>query len=1024
MTKTIRTILVLCLCFLGSACASSLVVDSAGDKPDLDLNDGVCKTEDNDCTLRAAIMEANLSDDVSKITFKNVTEIAPISPLPELTASNTHIDGDGVVFLRGIHITEGSTSGIKIKDSSHNIIQGLLIREFWYGITILSHQGSATNNTIGLTASDQGNPSKRNSIILNKVGIHLLGINTSNNRISGNYIGMKQNVSEIKPNESSGIYISGKAHDNLIGSVSGSGVGAGGNLISANSAQGILISEGFQNHITGNYIGTDESGTSAKGNVVGIRINNGSKNNIIGINPSGEGSLNLISGNLEHGIYIADQDSYTNIIAGNLIGTNFDGSGPLGNGASGISTSGDSTRIGTNGDGAFDQIESNLISGNGTIGIHIHSNGNQVSGNRIGVDSTGLIGIGNTYNGIMIDGYDNLIGTNGDGIADEDERNIISANATGFNGSEGVGIRGNSNTVAGNYIGTDITGSAALGNLEDGIGISDGAMNNLIGTDGDGTADDKEGNLISANGRSGITLYDSEQNTIAGNLIGTDAAGTAALPNGTNNSSGLGAVHLGAGSVQNVIGTNGDGKNDPAEGNIISGNSQVGIKLVGPNTHANELAGNYIGVGINASAVLGNQRGIVLGNDADYNLIGTDADGNSDLHEGNVIGGNSGEGISVSGSNNQISGNFIGTDKLGTADLGNGSPGISITDNTTDNTIGGSNQKANTIAFNKNVGVVVAGMNANNVQILNNSIHSNDRNGISLDAPGSSGPFFTPNDPGDVDLGPNDLMNFPDLNKASSTPGTVSISGQITNGLPGTSFLIQFFANDICDPYSNHGEGKTYISSITQLTDSNGNAAFNTSFGGVVSAGKFITATATTANKTSEFSNCVEVTEGQVTYSQELEDKPCGQLNREELTLTTFGVRPESGLFIVYLKNTAPYPGFEADDEQEYSAMVGDVKASSCYFLDFEDRVYCDFYIPESYFNSTQVLQAFSSTCFPPFYINQEVSIFTKLPSGPASGDPGGPSGEPGGCHSGLDQRSCIAAGGTYSSGSCICPRR
>ena len=315
-------------------------------------------------------------------------------------------------------------------------------------------------------------------------------------------------------------------------------------------------------------------------------------------------------------------------------------------------------------------------------------------------------------------------------------------------------------------------------------------------------------------------------------------------------------------------------------------------------------------------------------------------------------------------------------------------------------------------------------MNANNVQILNNSIHSNDRNGISLDAPGSSSPFFTPNDPGDIDQGPNDLMNFPELNKASSMPGTILISGQITNGLAGRSFLIQFFANDICDPYSNHGEGKTFIGSITQLTDSNGNAAFSTSFGGVVPAGKFITATATTDNKTSEFSECIEVTQEQVTYSQELEGTPCDQFNQDEMTLTTFGVRPESGLFILYLKNTAPYPGAEVDDEVEYSAMVGDAKATNCYFLDFLDRVYCDFYIPESYYNSTQTIQVFNNLCIPAFFTKKEVSIFANDPSHPAGGDPGAPSGEPGGCHSGLGQRDCIAKGGTYSEGSCICPRR
>lgn len=1023
MKKKLALLLSIMICLFAAGCGSALVVDSAGDEPDGNLTDGVCKTVNNDCTLRAAIMEANVSDDVSNITFKNVSTIYPTSALPDLSASNTKIDGEGIVALDGSQISEESISGLRIYDSSYNIIQGLIIKNFHYGISVIGINSTAKYNVIGLLDTDPGDGSERNIIINNSVGIMITGSNSFHNTVAGNHIGIKANGSTMGSNLY-GVIISNGASDNLIGTLTGEGILQGWNLISGNTSMGIQISEGFQNHISGNLIGTDINGTSIKANNVGINLINGSKNNIIGINGAGEGVLNLISGNSFRGIEISDQDSYTNIIAGNLIGTNLHGTAAIGNGGSGILVGGADNRIGTNGDGSFDQLEGNVISGNSTVGINLSSNGNQVSGNLIGVDITGLIELGNAMGGISIYGFDNLIGTNGDGIADEDERNIISANSSNQNSGSGIRIEGNSNTVAGNYIGTDVTGTAGLGNYHEGISLINGASGNLIGTDGDGQSDLIEGNLISGNGRAGVALFAASSNTIAGNFIGTDLTGTSAIPNGHNNDSGLGAVHLAANSSKNIIGTNSDGQNDNSEGNIISGNSQAGIFLTGPNTMHNILAGNYIGVDVTGSSVLGNIQGIMIGVGADYNTIGTNANGFSDIYEGNLIGGNSKYGISISGSFNKISGNFIGTDNLGTADLGNSLPGISVTDNTTDNVIGGSIQKANIIAFNKNIGVSVSGLNANNVEILYNSIHSNDRNGISLDGPVPTNPFFTPNDPGDIDLGPNDLMNYPVLTKATTIPASVSISGSIFNGLPGTSFVIQFFDNDVCDPYGYHGEGKTYLGSITQLTDSNGNAIFSTTFGAVVPAGHFITATATADKKTSEFSECIEVTEGQVTYSQELEENLCDQFNQDEMSIMTFEVRPESGQFIFYIKNSFPYPITGPEGELEYSGLVGEFPAD-CNFQGFDDRLYCSSIIPASIFNTKQTVKIFSNLCLPPFYVD-EVSIFSKVPADPA--DPAKPSttDEPDGCHSGLDQRDCIAAGGTYieETSTCVCPRR
>ena len=95
----------------------------------------------------------------------------------------------------------------------------------------------------------------------------------------------------------------------------------------------------------------------------------------------------------------------------------------------------------------------------------------------------------------------------------------------------------NDNLVEGNYVGTDITGTVALGNnVGDGLMLtaassSTRASGNTIGgltaTPGTGA-----GNLISGNIFAGVIVYDAgSNNLVAGNLIGTDVTGTVALGN-------------------------------------------------------------------------------------------------------------------------------------------------------------------------------------------------------------------------------------------------------------------------------------------------------------------------------------------------------------------------------------------------------------------------------------------------------------------------------------------------------------
>lgn len=101
------------------------------------------------------------------------------------------------------------------------------------------------------------------------------------------------------------------------------------------------------------------------------------------------------------------------------------------------------------------------------------SSNNVIQGNLIGVDATGTTGLGNSSEGIRFfsTGSGNLIGGTVAGA-----RNIVSANV-----NDGISITfgPSSNTVQGNFVGTDVTGTKALGN-HDGVQIS-GNGNNLIG---------------------------------------------------------------------------------------------------------------------------------------------------------------------------------------------------------------------------------------------------------------------------------------------------------------------------------------------------------------------------------------------------------------------------------------------------------------------------------------------------------------------------------------------------------------
>jgi hypothetical protein len=328
----------------------------------------------------------------------------------------------------------------------------------------------------------------------------------------------------------------------------------------------------------------------------------------------------------------------------------------------------------------------------------------------------------------------------------------------------------------------------------------------------------------------GIILKTNGNNVIAGNFLGTDATGTA----DQGNEEGL---VIEQNSSNNTI-----GGPLPEERNVISGNG-YGLSFSNSSS-GNQVQANYIGTKKNGTEALPNSLdGINVG--GSNNVIG-----GADAGERNVISANAQEGVSIVGvgaSSNFVQGNYIGTDKTGTADLGNGNNGVLIASEASNNTVGGaSSGAANTIAFNGSVfqdGVRIGGAVAGTGNsILRNSIFSNADLGIDL---GDNG--VTPNDIGDPDTGANNLQNFPVLTSAKSSRRGTTIKGTL-NSTASTTFTIQFFSGPAMDL-----EGKRFMGQKSVTTDASGNASFT--FKTKKKAAGEATATATDAGgNTSEFS--------------------------------------------------------------------------------------------------------------------------------------------------------------------------
>ncbi len=654
----------------------------------------VTNTDDSGTgSLRQAIESVDLDplsngQDIIEPSQAALGTISPQSAFPALTRGDVTIED---LNLDGSGAGSGA-DGLDIQGGDDALL-GMQITGF--GATGVSVTSAA--NTIGGTASGAGN-----LVSDNNYGVAIAGASATGNLVEGNLIGTDASGTSAAPNTDYGVVVFGGATGNTIGGT----VAGSGNVLSGNGIAGVFLTQAGTtgNVVMGNDIGTNLNGTTALANATyGVVINGGASGNLIG--GSTAAARNIISGNTTYGIAIFSSGTSANLVEGNYIGTNASGNGAIANGQVGVIINGSASNntIGGTASGA-----GNLISGNGQSGIVVSSSTNLIAGNDIGTDVSGTIALGNTDNGVVIDSgaTDNTLGGTATGAG-----NVISAN-----GNSGVVITDSGtsgNVVEGNKIGTDVSGTIALGNAYDGVAVVSGAADDTIG----GTAAGA-GNLIAANASYGVWITGSGVSGIAveGNKIGTDVSGADALGNKGD------GVHVDSGASYITIGGTVQGA-----GNVISANSG-GINENGSDTEDNLIAGNLIGTNASGTSALPNVGwGVFLGDTGPNITVGGSTSG-----AGNVISGNKQGGVAIYGIDavgDVVQGNMIGTDISGTQRLGNGYSGVYVGDwgNTGDEasnvTIGGTTAGAgNVISANGNWGVWISGASVTGVVVQGNKI--------------------------------------------------------------------------------------------------------------------------------------------------------------------------------------------------------------------------------------------------------------------------------------------------------------
>jgi hypothetical protein len=422
----------------------------------------------------------------------------------------------------GVYITGSSTNS--------NTIEGDVIGTDITGLHGNDGAGASYGNGLSGVAIDSGaagnlvtgTPSAP-EVISNNGGDGVLISGSNYNDIFGVDIGTDINGAKALPNAGDGVAVNSGASGNYVGFV-----GFSPNIISGNAGNGVSLTGTFTN---GNAVVNDRIGLAAGGNSAlgnggdGVLISGQSSSNFIGYASSGYN--NVISGNKTWGVYISDPNTDNNTVENNYIGTNAAGTAAVPNADNGLdivnSAAGNTV-------GGTTSAARNVISGNSNEGVLIGlaANKNVVEGNYIGTDYTGTVAVPNVLDGVYVGlgAVNNTIGM--PSATSYAEYNVISGNGT--NGILVTDSGTSGTTIAGNFIGTNAGGTAAVPNKNDGVLVRAGTSGTTIGA---GAASGVNLNFISGNAANGIEV-DAGGTGIYFTSVGTDVTGQKAIGNGGN----------------------------------------------------------------------------------------------------------------------------------------------------------------------------------------------------------------------------------------------------------------------------------------------------------------------------------------------------------------------------------------------------------------------------------------------------------------------------------------------------------
>lgn len=509
------------------------------------------------------------------------------------------------------------------------------------------------------------------------------------------------------------------------------------------SGSGIFVATDSSAIVVRCWIGLNNGGF-ASANGFGITLNGVGFIGTTGVSPTAaEG--NLISGNSGDALRLRTGSAGSEI-SGNWIGVSTTGNSALPNGA-GISGTGDDLAIGRAGFG-------NVVSGNNGLGVSLLSTNASLTDNIIGLPRSGIGSLPNTDGGVS------LLGS----------ALTVSNNFISGNGDTGLTLVATSSTVMNNLL----SSNAGLGLDESGGGLNRIESNLIqfntgggadIGSDGTtvelNTFSENDGVDLIVSGDSNLVI----KNAIRPQDINDTLASTGIRVTGVDNQIGSFFVSMGT---------------FVSEGNTVFGHEGPEIEVLADD---NRLSANAIGRGNSSGASLADDAGIGI------RVFQT----NGTLIEAGTVYSQSEAAITIAQSvNTRIESNGIS----GPVSSPNGADGIVIADSSDTSTI-----LRNSIYDVGGTGVAILNTTSGRHEISQNQITGFGELAIDLDGDGR-----TLNDAGDIDLGINNLQNFPILGNADydEQAGEVTFDVTVPTNGPNAVFplTIEFY-----EPFGNVQSG-------------------------------------------------------------------------------------------------------------------------------------------------------------------------------------------------------------------------